>query len=220
MSTPDESRVAPPSGPAHGVPTSPPAGDPRDADGLVARLQRGDDAAFETLVRMHGPRMLAVARRYLPQDADAQDALQDAFVNVARAIGGFEGASRLETWLHRIVVNAALMKLRARSRRPEVSVDEEALARIERSRGPSGWSSTADEALSRRELEEIVRDEVARLPDDYRAVLVLRDVEGLGVDEIAALLDVGAAAAKMRLQHARRMLRAALGARLTPSEAP
>lgn len=210
---------------ADDLPVGPPPGDPRaapdgGADGLVARLQRGDDEAFEALVRQHGPRMLAVARRYLPQDADAQDALQDAFLNVARAIGAFEGASRLETWLHRIVVNAALMKLRARSRRPEVSVDEASLTRIERARGAGGWSSTADETLSRRELEEIVRDEVARLPDDDRAVLVLRDVEGLGVEEIAVLLDVGPAAAKMRLQRARRLLRASLGLRLAPSEAP
>lgn len=216
MSTADDLLPSPPPDGAAPAP-EPSTGTASD---LVARLQRGDDAAFETLVRAHGPRMLAVARRYVPQDADAQDVLQDAFLSVARSIGAFQGASRLETWLHRIVVNAALMKLRARSRRPEVAVDEESLVRLERARGPGGWSSTADEALSRRELEAVVREEVARLPDEHRAVLVLRDVEGLDVAEIASLLDVGPAAAKMRLQHARRMLRAALGLRLAPSEAP
>ncbi len=213
MNTADDLLPLPPSD-GDSVPATP----QDDASTLVARLQRGDEAAFETLVREHGPRMLAVARRYLPQEADAQDALQDAFLSVARSIGAFQGASRLGTWLHRIVVNAALMKLRARSRRPEVSVDEEVIGRMERARGAGGWASTAHDALSRRELEEIVREEVARLPDEYRAALVLRDVEGFDVAEIALLLDVGAPVAKMRLQHARRMLRAALGLRLTPAE--
>lgn len=191
-----------------------------DEQQVLSGLRRGDDDAYEVVFRRYGGRMLSTARRLLGNDEDARDAVQEAMLSAFKAVGRFEGGAQIGTWLHRIVVNAALMKLRARSRRPEVALDEASLVRLERARGPGGWSSTADEALSRRELEAVVREEVARLPDEHRAVLVLRDVEGFDVAEIASLLDVGPAAAKMRLQHARRMLRAALGLRLAPSEAP
>src|SRR5678816_378355 len=97
----------------------------RSADSaLVARLQRGDPEAFETLVRAHSGRLLDVARRFLPNEQDAQDAVQDAFIRAFRAIGGFQERSQLHTWLHRIVVNSALMKLRERRRKPEESIDD------------------------------------------------------------------------------------------------
>jgi len=91
---------------------------------LVARLRAGDEAAYAELVRTQGGRMFAVARRLLRSDDDAADAVQEAFVSAFRAIASFEGGARLSTWLHRIVVNAALMKLRTRARRPEVSIEE------------------------------------------------------------------------------------------------
>src|SRR5512135_3173100 len=91
---------------------------------LVARLRAGDGAAFESVVRSHGPRLLAVARRFLRNEQDAQDALQDAFLSAFRSIDGFQGEARLSTWLHRIVVNAALMKLRSRKGRTEEPIDD------------------------------------------------------------------------------------------------
>ncbi len=94
-------------------------------DGLLERLRSGDDAAFEQLVREHGGRMLAVARRFLRQEEDARDAVQDAFLSAYRALEDFEGNARLSTWLHRIVVNAALMKLRTRRRKPERSIEDD-----------------------------------------------------------------------------------------------
>src|SRR6185295_6039768 len=87
---------------------------PDDDTTLLAALRRGDDAAFETLVRTHASRMLAATRRILHNEDDAREALQDAYISVFRHIGGFTGGSRLSTWLHRIAVNAALMKLRSR----------------------------------------------------------------------------------------------------------
>ena len=91
---------------------------------LLEALRAGDEAAYEKLVREHTGRMLSVARRFLREEDDARDAVQDAFVSAFRAIGNFEGGSRISTWLHRIVVNAALMKLRTRRRKPEESIDD------------------------------------------------------------------------------------------------
>ena len=85
---------------------------------LVAALQRGEAQAYERLVRANTPRMLVVARRYLQTDEDARDAVQEAFVSAFRAIDRFEGGAQLSTWLHRIVVNACLMRLRTRRRKP------------------------------------------------------------------------------------------------------
>src|SRR5205085_3204271 len=96
---------------------------PRDAD-LVARLRAGDEAAYETLVREQGGRMLSVARRLLRDEDEARDAVQESFLSAFRSIGSFEGHSRLSTWLHRIVVNTALMRLRKRKSRRETSIDE------------------------------------------------------------------------------------------------
>lgn len=196
------------------------AGDPnpRADDDLVRRLQAGEDAAFEDLVRLHGPRMLAVARRYLPVEADAEDAVQDAFVSVARSIGAFEGGSRLSTWLHRVVVNAALMRIRARSRRPERSADEDTLEAATGSAGRPGAPCATTEGASKAELRSLVREEIDRLSEPHRIVLVLRDLDGMDLDQVAAVLGIGLTTVKMRLHHGRRALRAALEPRLAPSK--
>ena len=96
---------------------------PAEEAELLAGLRAGDPSAYERLVRDHLPRLLAVTGRILGNEADAQDAAQDAFLSAFKAIGAFDGASRVGTWLHRIAVNAALMKLRRRARRPEGSID-------------------------------------------------------------------------------------------------
>src|SRR5262245_64516937 len=90
---------------------------------LVAAVRTGDLPTFERIVREHGAMLLAVARRILRNDDEAREAVQDAFVSAFRSCGRFEGGSRVSTWLHRIVVNACLMRLRHRSRHPEVSID-------------------------------------------------------------------------------------------------
>jgi RNA polymerase sigma-70 factor (ECF subfamily) len=190
-------------------PTAPAPAAALDAEAdLVARLKNGDGDAYETLVRTHGPRMLAVARRYLPQEADAEDALQDAFVNVARAIGNFSGDSRLGTWLHRIVVNCALTRIRSRSRRSEEPTDK--IEAIQAAAPQRSWSHGASSILEREDLRETVRSCVDRLPEAVRAVLRLRDVEGMEMREVCRLLDIGLSTAKVRLHRARHALRAIL----------
>ena len=90
---------------------------------LIAQLRAGDETAFEQVVRAYGGRLLAVARRIVDSEEDARDVVQDAFLNAFRALDRFEGNAKLSTWLHRIVVNAALMKLRTRKRKPEQSIE-------------------------------------------------------------------------------------------------
>ena len=182
--------------------------------GLIARLQARDASAFAELVRAQGPRMLAVARRLLRSDDDAADAVQEAFISAFRAIGNFEGGAKLSTWLHRIVVNASLMRLRNRTRRPEVSIDE-LLPKFVDDGGhidePREWRSPEPlDALERRETREMVRGLIDKLPTDYRTVLLLRDIEGLDTKETAELLGVTPNAAKIRLHRARLALRTLL----------
>jgi RNA polymerase sigma-70 factor (ECF subfamily) len=180
---------------------------------LIAGMKAGDEAAFETVVRVYGGRMLAVARRFLQQEQDAQDAVQDAFLSAFRAIDEFQGQSRLSTWLHRIVVNASLMKIRARRRRAERSIDD-LLPKFRqdghRAETQSQWAVSYDTAVADRETRELVRHSIDQLPDAHRTVLLLRDIEGHNTEETAELLGISSGAVKTRLHRARQALRALL----------
>jgi RNA polymerase sigma-70 factor (ECF subfamily) len=183
---------------------------PPDESKLLERLRRGEDAAYEELVRTHAGRMLSVARRMLRNDDDANDAVQDAFLSAFRAIDRFEGGSRLGTWLHRIVVNAALMKLRTRRRKPEEPLDP-LLPRFlddgHMAQPARAWALPADEAVVGEETRRLVLDRIAELPETYRTILLLRDVEGLDTDETATALGITPGAVKTRLHRARLALR-------------
>lgn len=185
---------------------------PGEEEALVAALKAGDEDAFESVVRTHGPRLLAVARRILRNDEDARDALQEAFLSVHRSIGRFEGGSQLGTWLHRIVVNAALMRMRSERRRPAQSI--ESLLPTFQEDGhqttPSKpWLETPSLAESL-ETQELVRTAIESLPDDFRNVLMVRDIEGLDTAETAVMLGISQGAVKTRLHRARQALRTQL----------
>jgi RNA polymerase sigma-70 factor (ECF subfamily) len=188
-----------------------PVADPAlDEDALVRGLRAGEGRAFEQIVRAYGPRMLAVTRRILREEEDARDAVQDAFVSAFRARDQFSAGSRLSTWLHRIAVNAALMRLRSRRRRPETGIDE--LLPTFKADGHHAewfvsWDEPADVALEREETRAFVREAIDRLPESYRVVLLLRDIEGLDTEETARALDLTPNAAKIRLHRARMALR-------------
>jgi len=183
---------------------------PPDESKLLERLRRGEEAAYEELVRTHAGRMLSVAKRMLRNEDDAADAVQEAFLSAFRAIDRFEGGSRLGTWLHRIVVNAALMKLRTRRRKPEEPLDP-LLPRFlddgHMERPAQAWARPADDALVSAETRRLVLDRIAELPETYRTILLLRDVEGLDTDETAAALGISSGAVKTRLHRARLALR-------------
>jgi RNA polymerase sigma-70 factor (ECF subfamily) len=183
-----------------------PAGDER----LVHRLRRGDGDAFEELVRTHGGRLLAVARRILGNDEDAQDAVQEAFIKAFRSIDTFEERSQLHTWLHRIAVNAALMKLRSRRRRPEDPIEDLLPTYAADGHQASESRDWSDAVLERKETAGLVRAAIDRLPDQYRTVLVLRDIEEKDTAEVAVLLGTNSNVVKVRLHRARQALRTLL----------
>ena len=187
------------------------AADPGDA--LVAALRCGDAEAYEELVRVHGGRMLSVARRLLRRDEDARDAVQEAFLQAFKGLASFGERCQLSTWLHRIVVNVALMKLRSRERKPEASI-EDLLPEFQ----PDGhhveefdeWRMPAPQRLIREETRAQVRAAIDRLPESYRTVLVLRDIDELDTSEVAELLRISPNAVKIRLHRARLALRTLL----------
>jgi RNA polymerase sigma-70 factor (ECF subfamily) len=192
-----------------------------EEDSLVAALRRGDEAAFESMVRLYGGRMLAVARRMLRREEDARDAVQEAFISAFKAIADFQAEARLSTWLHRIVVNAALMRLRRQRRKPEESIDE-LLPHFDET---GGWSDVEEpcrtpfELVERSETRAVVRQCIDRLPDSYRSVLVLRDIEELDTEETADALGITVPAVKTRLHRGRQALRTLLVQRLLPATA-
>jgi RNA polymerase sigma-70 factor, ECF subfamily len=179
---------------------------------LVARLKADDDTAYEEVVRRFGPRMLSVARRLLTQEQDAQDAVQDAFLSAFKSIGNFQGDAKLATWLHRIVVNAALMKLRSKRRKPESAIDD-LLPKYHddgHRRGNGDWRITHDTAVQTSEIREQVLAAIDKLPDLYRDILMLRDIEELSTEEAAQQLEITEGAVKTRLHRARLALRETL----------
>lgn len=186
---------------------------PADDSALVERLRRGEEAAFRELVESRGPRLLAAARRLMGDEHEAQDCLQDAFIRAFRAIGRFEGRSMLSTWLHRIVINVCMTRLAARTRRAEESIDDLLPGFDE-----DGWRSDAVPAAERgvesivaeQENRVLIRTAIDQLPENYRTVIMLRDLEELDTAETAEVLGITTTAVKLRLHRARAALRAKL----------
>jgi RNA polymerase sigma-70 factor (ECF subfamily) len=179
---------------------------------LVDRLRKDDETAYEEIVRRFSPRMLSVARRLLTQEQDAQDAVQDAFLSAFKALHNFQGDAKLATWLHRIVVNAALMKLRSKRRKPEAAI-EDLLPKYHEDghrRGNGDWRVTHDTAVQTAEIKEQVLHAIDQLPDLYREILLLRDIEELSTEETAQQLEITEGAVKTRLHRARMALRESL----------
>ncbi len=184
---------------AHGV----------DEATLLAGLRAGDDQAYEQLVRAFGGRMLAVAMRIVRNEEDARDAVQSAYLSAFRSLDRFEGGCRLSTWLHRIVVNAALMKLRSRRRRPEESLEPLLPTYLDDGHHTEQFSKgdlPADSLLAQEETRAVVRACIDQLPDRYRAILLMRDIEDVSTGEVASMLGITPNAVKIRLHRARQAL--------------
>jgi RNA polymerase sigma-70 factor (ECF subfamily) len=184
-----------------------------DEPALLARMQAGDAAAFEECVRTYGRRVLVVARRILGHEEDANDAVQDAFLSAFKGIRQFQGQSQLGTWLHRIVVNAALGRLRSRQRHPEKSIEAllphfgEGEHQID---PPVPWKATPETTVQSQETRELVQRCIGQLPESYRIVLLLRDIEGLATEETSKILGTSTAVVKTRLHRAHQALRTLL----------
>lgn len=181
---------------------------------LLLRLRAGEDEAYQELLRVHGGRLLAVARRLMRNEEDARDCVQDAFLSAFRSLDRFEAKSRLGTWLHRILVNACLMRLRARKRKPEESVDPQTpeFDQYGFRSGPSEMSPlSAEDLFEREEVREQLRKAIDDLPENHRIVLLLRDIEELDTAETAEQLGMTQGAVKVRLHRARLALKEKLG---------
>lgn len=181
---------------------------------LVAAARDHDEAAVRELVRRLNPRLFRVARGILDTDAEAEDAVQEAWTAAFTRLDQFRGEARFSTWVTRIAVNAA--RMRRRGARPQESYDtvsETEPASVHVLAFPGG-AEPADAALGRREMRLILEDAVAGLPTDLRLVFLLREAEGLGVLAIARDLGVNPITVRTRLFRARRRLRAVLEARL------
>jgi RNA polymerase sigma-70 factor (ECF subfamily) len=177
---------------------------------LVSGLRAGDDEAAACFVRQYTGKLLAVARRFLRNEDDAADAVQEAFLSAFKSLEQFEGISTLGTWMHRILVNTCLMKLRALARRKTRSIDE-LLPSFDgtghHTEPVCSWPETAFEQMASEEARMKVRTCIDQLPDDYRSILLLRDIEEFDTEQTAAILGLNPGAAKTRLHRARQALR-------------
>jgi RNA polymerase sigma-70 factor, ECF subfamily len=193
-------------------------GRPSDA-ALVRRAQEGDGRAFGELVSRHQRQLYRLALRITGSEADVQEVLQETFLNAYQKLPDFRGEAQLSSWLYRIAANNALMRLRRKRRTPEALTDqpldlEGPTFSAEGYLDPpprSDWSQRADERMIDRELGLAIDRAVAGLPEQYRRVFLLKDVDGLSHEEIAVALDLTVPAVKSRLYRARLALREKLG---------
>ena len=177
---------------------------------LVEACRRGDYDCFEKIVGEHEKKVYNLALRMLGSPDDARDILQDTFLKVYDHLDKFRGDSRLSTWIYRIAMNEALMKIR-REKGRMVSLDTFKVSEGEvRSLEIEDWAQKPLDKLLTRELGDKMDRAVSGLPEDYRAVFLLRDVEGLSNADIAKVLDISVPAVKSRLHRARLFLRGEL----------
>lgn len=184
------------------------AAQPLDDTELVHAAQRGDRRAFAQLVEKYAARVYNLARKMMRDPQDAEDVLQETFISVFRHLNDFQGDASFSTWLYRIATNAALMKLRAR-KPPTFSLDEsiESNGDALMPRELVDWGITPEEAVLNDEIRAQMDAAVAALPESLRAVFVLRDIEGLSVQETADVLGISVPNVKTRLHRARLLLR-------------
>ena len=187
---------------------------------LVARVQRGDTAAFDLLVRKYQHRIAAVISRYIRDWSEVQDVAQDTFIRAYRAIKNFRGDAQFSTWLHTIAVNTAKNHLAANNRRPPgEDIDVEDAEQFE-----SGLrlrdTDTPERELMRQQLEQTVVAAVEALPQDLREAITLREVEGMSYEEIAERMGCPIGTVRSRIFRAREAIDARMKPLLDNDEQP
>jgi RNA polymerase sigma-70 factor (ECF subfamily) len=182
---------------------------------MIASILAGDRHLFHELIRPYERRVYVMALSFLHNEADAEDTAQEAFLKAYRNLAGFRGEAKFGTWLVSITLNEARSRLRNRDNMKLESLDEPpddqghtspALLR--------DWREIPSEALERKEVGQLLHQAVTALPAIYREVFVLREVEGLSINEAAGALDISIASVKVRLHRARMMLQRTLAPRL------
>ncbi len=183
----------------------------RDA-ALVEQIKAGDGTAFNELMERYEGKVYRLAAGMMKNREDALDAVQDSFLNVFRKIQSFRGDSAFSTWLYRIALNSIYMRLRSRSRHEpaeSLEINEEIFDPVTGHVRASirDWSERADDAVLRKEMATVIREAVEAMPEEYRAIFTLRDVEDLSNQQVAEILGLTVAATKTRLHRARLFLR-------------
>jgi RNA polymerase sigma-70 factor (ECF subfamily) len=181
--------------------------------GLVSLLRTGDRTAFALVIQRHNRRLYRVARSVVRDDAEAEDIVQETYVRAFRNLQSFRGDARLSTWLTRIALNEAVDRLRRRRPQVDLAVMDDAANRAEGSLMSLFFGPVAadpEQAASRAEIRRLVESAVDALPSPFRTVFMLREIEGMSIEETATELDLKPETVKTRLHRARRQLRGAL----------
>ena len=170
---------------------------------LILLLQQGDESAFEAILRLYEKKVYTLCRRMCGNDEDAQEAAQDAFLALWRSVKSFRGEASLSTWLYRLATNACIDLLRRNKRGGErVSLDDE-----ETTFELSDPSPLPEQVVERRETQRLIEEGLAALPEEYRAILLLREAEGLSYAEIADAMHIELGTVKSRISRGRVLLR-------------
>jgi RNA polymerase sigma-70 factor (ECF subfamily) len=209
MSTPPNT---PPGTPPPSTP--PPETPPVSDEELVERARAKDFSAFEQLLDRYEDKIFRLAYRFVRNETEAKEVLQDTFLSIWRKLDTFKGDSQFGSWLYRVAANTALMRLRAQRRHPEISTEELPIGYLD-SYGqvpPPGenWSKRPDDELQSDELRRHIQSAADALPEIYRTVFLLRDVEGLSTEETGEILGISVPTVKTRLHRARIALRDAI----------
>jgi RNA polymerase sigma-70 factor (ECF subfamily) len=175
---------------------------------LITALKQGDKKACAELVKRFSPHIYNVALRLVREPTEAEEVLQETFINACRKVEGFEGRSSLATWLYRIAANNSLMRLR-QQHLPIISLDEpqESEEDLPAPQEIADWDWNPDQLILTEEAHQVLTEAVENLPETLRAAFVLRDLEGLSTQEAAEVLGISPAALKVRLHRARLLLR-------------
>jgi RNA polymerase sigma-70 factor, ECF subfamily len=181
---------------------------------LVARARTKDFAAFEELVDRYEDKIFRLAFRFVRNETEAKEIVQDTFLLVWRKLDTFKGDSQFGSWLYRVATNTALMRLRAQRRHPEISTEELPIDYLDNygqlPAAGENWAKRPDDELQSDELRRRIQKAVDELPEIYRTVFLIRDVEGLSTEETAEVLEISIPTVKTRLHRARLALRDAI----------
>ena len=193
--------------------TSDPAATPPVTDEeLVTRARAKDFGAFEQLVDRYEDKVYRLAFRFVRNETEAKEIVQDTFLSVWRKLDTFKGDAQFGSWVYRVAANAALMRLRSQRRHPEVSTEELPIDFLDTygqipTGGDNNWARRPDDELQSDELRRRIQAAVDELPEIYKTVFLIRDVEGLSTEETGEILDISVPTVKTRLHRARIALR-------------
>ena len=174
---------------------------------LVSLIKEGNDLAFQEMVGRYSQKIYNLAMRLTRNIEDTEEVLQDVFVTVYRKIGSFEGKSQFSSWLYRVTANTAFMKLRRRKNTESVSFEEVSGEVQESLAGKSPEQSSVDYMTTKHELRDVLETAITKLPEEYKNIFILRDVDGLSNEEVGEMLSLTVPAVKSRLHRARLILR-------------